>query len=405
MLTLPPSTLGFEVRKTVSDQLQPKRSATLILHHKESPLALHLSLQGQGISGNAATLSCTYVPTDLYAAHYLQGFPVPGECALEGVTQMTGETFEHVGHLPQHLERLAFSSDFNHCLHGVALPSSVLHLTFGREFDKSLSPETLPSNLQSFGFSQGFNRSLDKMTWPCSLRILKCAGPAGTRDDLRGAFPRCASRGGGPTSASTRDRLALSPTNWLGFNQSLDGVTLPSNLDSLTFGGAFNQSLDRVALPHSLQSLTFGRDFDQSMEGVALPDSLFHLGFGTWFNQSLERVTFPDALQSLRFRGFDQNLEADQSLEGVTLPINLQSLVLERDRRDLNPGKSRLNLPCHLQSLTLGVRLHEFPSPLLTLPSTLQTLTLGENFNYPLQGVTLPSNLQSLTFGDCFDPV
>ena len=77
-LKLSPSTLGLEVRKMVSEQLQSKQSVTLMLHHKESPLVLHLSLKGQGISGEAATLSCTYVPTDLYAAMlYLQGFQVP----------------------------------------------------------------------------------------------------------------------------------------------------------------------------------------------------------------------------------------------------------------------------------------------------------------------------------------
>ena len=42
----------------------------------------------------------------------------------------------------------------------------------------------------------------------CAAWALHCA-----RDELRGAFPRCASRGGGPTSASTRVRLALSPAH------------------------------------------------------------------------------------------------------------------------------------------------------------------------------------------------
>ena len=109
--------------------------------YKASPLVLHLSLKGQGILGDAATLSCTYVPTDLYAAvRYLQGFQVPErECALEGVTQMAGVTSEHVYHLPQNLERLTFSGDFNQCLQGVTLPSNLLNLTFGSEFNQSLT--------------------------------------------------------------------------------------------------------------------------------------------------------------------------------------------------------------------------------------------------------------------------
>ena len=42
------------------------------------------------------------------------------------------------------------------------------------------------------------------------------------------------------------------------FNQSLERVTLPSSLQSLSFGAEFNQSLERVTLPSSLQSLSFG---------------------------------------------------------------------------------------------------------------------------------------------------
>ena len=51
------------------------------------------------------------------------------------------------------------------------------------------------------------------------------------------------------------------------FNQTLEGVTLPDSLQSLTFGRDFNQSLEHVTLPSSLHSLTFGYNFDQSMEG------------------------------------------------------------------------------------------------------------------------------------------
>ena len=85
------------------------------------------------------------------------------------------------------------------------------------------------------------------------------------------------------------------------FNQSLDRVPLPSNLQSLTFSNHFNQSLDRVTLPNKLQSLTFGNDFNQSLNGVALPNSLQSLTFGVRFNQSLDRVTLSSSLKSLTF--------------------------------------------------------------------------------------------------------
>ena len=52
------------------------------------------------------------------------------------------------------------------------------------------------------------------------------------------------------------------------FNQSLDGVTLPSGLQTLTFGMWFNKSLKQVMLPSGLQRLTFGAAFDQRLGGV-----------------------------------------------------------------------------------------------------------------------------------------
>jgi hypothetical protein len=45
------------------------------------------------------------------------------------------------------------------------------------------------------------------------------------------------------------------------FNKNLDQVTLPSSLQSLTFGQNFNQSLERATPPSNLGSLTFGMNY------------------------------------------------------------------------------------------------------------------------------------------------
>ena len=39
------------------------------------------------------------------------------------------------------------------------------------------------------------------------------------------------------------------------FDQSMDKVTLPSGLQSLTFGDRYDQSMDQMTLPSGLQSL------------------------------------------------------------------------------------------------------------------------------------------------------
>ncbi|CAJ1409397.1 unnamed protein product [Effrenium voratum] len=76
-------------------------------------------------------------------------------------------------------------------------------------------------------------------------------------------------------------------------------MTLPVNLQNLTFGARFDQSLAGMTLPVNLQRQTFGDDFDQSFAGVTLPGSLQSLTFGESFSQSLAGVTLPGSLQSL----------------------------------------------------------------------------------------------------------
>lgn len=51
------------------------------------------------------------------------------------------------------------------------------------------------------------------------------------------------------------------------FNQSLEGVTFPSCLQSLTFGHHFNRSLAKSHLAIGLQSLIFGRGFIRAWKG------------------------------------------------------------------------------------------------------------------------------------------
>ncbi|CAK9043414.1 unnamed protein product [Durusdinium trenchii] len=188
-----------------------------------------------------------------------------------------------------------------------------------------------------------------------------------------------------PFAEGTRDHRLATVTDAISrltfgreYNQSLEGVTLPSSLLTLTFGIDFNQSLEGVTLPSSLQTLTFGYAFNQSLEGVTLPSSLQTLTFGYAFNQSLEGVTLPSSLQTLTF-GYAFNQSFNQSLEGVTLPSSLQTL-------------------------TFGYAFNQSFEG-VTLPSSLQTLTFGREFNQSLAGVTLPGSLQRLTLGCAFAPM
>jgi hypothetical protein len=67
------------------------------VHNKE--------LRAQGIVGKAATLSCTYVPTDLYAGWCsVHGLPVSQvELALEGLMRIAGAITTKSLHPPESL--------------------------------------------------------------------------------------------------------------------------------------------------------------------------------------------------------------------------------------------------------------------------------------------------------------
>ena len=149
-------------------------------------------------------------------------------------------------------------------------------------------------------------------------------------------------------------------------DEPLHAWSLPSFLQTLSFGHNFDQPLQGVNFPASLQTLTFGSDFDQSLQGVSFPASLQTLTFGEVFDQPLQGVNFPASLLTLNL-----GREFDQPLLGVNFPAALQTLTF-RDR---------------------------FDQPLqgVIFPASLQTLTFGVDFNQPLQGVDFPASLQTLT--------
>ena len=158
-------------------------------------------------------------------------------------------------------------------------------------------------------------------------------------------------------------------------NQSLDAVTLPSNLQSLTFRAfSVKHNLVGVTLPSSLQRLSLGGEFKSSTKALMqwpcpatckawlselflsntillewpcravckgwlwvgssrvqpklwsrnLAQQLAEFNLGRNSSQSLDAVTLPSNLQSLTFRAFS----VKHNLVGVTLPSSLQRLTL-----------------------------------------------------------------------------
>ena len=159
-LSIPRSILGYDLRRLVSEKLPCKPGTKLAVHHVNAKLTLNQTLGEQGIVGESAMLSCTYIPTSVYTAWcYVCGLPTSErDVALEGVTQLEGATGgEFLHYLPRSLARLTFGQKFNQSLERVTLPSSLQHFSFGYDFNQSLEQVTLPSSLQSLSFGHNFN--------------------------------------------------------------------------------------------------------------------------------------------------------------------------------------------------------------------------------------------------------
>ena len=170
--------LGYDLWRLVSEKLPCRPGAKLAVHHVNAKLRLNQTLGEQGMVGTSATLSCTYIPTNVYRAWcYICGLRTCEEnFVLEGVTQLEGAIpGEYLHHLPRSLTRLTFGSDFNQSLEKVTLPSSLQSLSFGNDFDQSLEQLTLPSSLQSLNFGRYFSQSLEGVILPSSLQSFGAA--------------------------------------------------------------------------------------------------------------------------------------------------------------------------------------------------------------------------------------
>ena len=81
------------------------------------------------------------------------------------------------------------------------------------------------------------------------------------------------------------------------------------------------------------------------------------------------------------------------------MPSGLQTLTFGRD---FNQSIVKMTPPSGLQTLKFGAAFNQSLEK-VTLPSGLQTLTFGDYFNKSLEKVTLPIGLLNLTFDYCFN--
>ena len=155
MLTLNVSDckLGRDLWKAILDKVPCEPGLQLAVFHN-SRLALNKSLQQQGLGGQRAQVSATYMPVNLLAAlRFAHGRNVEDEeFSLNGITEVAGvdeATSALLHNLPKSLRTLTFAHHFNQGLHHVRLPAGLQTVTVGENFNQSLDNVTWPAGLQS----------------------------------------------------------------------------------------------------------------------------------------------------------------------------------------------------------------------------------------------------------------
>ena len=175
-LNVSDSMCGRDLWNLILDKLPTKPGLQLVVSHT-SRLALNESLQQQGLGGQRAQVSATYIPVNLLAAvRFALGDSVEDEeFSLNGITEVTDVSDEMLAllhNLPKSLRTLTFAHGFNQEIHHIRLPAGLQSLIFQRDFNQSLDNVTWPADLQSLTFGCRFNRSLDSVTWPAGLQSL-----------------------------------------------------------------------------------------------------------------------------------------------------------------------------------------------------------------------------------------
>ncbi|KAF2070583.1 hypothetical protein CYY_008102 [Polysphondylium violaceum] len=280
-----------------------------------------------------------------------------------------------VGHIPNTIKTIIFSSEFNQTILAGALPTSVTEISFGKSFNQCLSqvslptsllylslvnyrhpilPNSLPPNLISLHIKSCPKKEYQYPTslihLPKSIRFIKVDKLKLKQDFSTG------SRGESSNSViqftSVYSDCSLDQQRAIAtINQSIDELDstatalstttttnlstvdvhltivddipiLPGSLDhlnvkSIKFDLKFNQPLPLGSLPNTLTRLEFIRGCSFSQEVLYVPQSIQYLNLGSLYND-LKSLKFPPSLVELYLpQSFNSTLEVGTLSPGL----------------------------------------------------------------------------------------
>ena len=137
-LNVSDSMCGRDLWNLILDEVPTKPGLQLVVSHTPR-LALSESLKQQGLGGQRAQVSATYIPVNLLAAlRFALGDGVEDEefslNGITGVTDVSDEMPALLHNLPKSLQSLTFENGFDDELQHVRLPTGLQSLTFGAAF-------------------------------------------------------------------------------------------------------------------------------------------------------------------------------------------------------------------------------------------------------------------------------
>ncbi|KYQ92532.1 hypothetical protein DLAC_06524 [Tieghemostelium lacteum] len=321
------------------------------------------------------------------------------------------------GSFPPLLEHLDLGYDFNQSLNG-SLPETLLSIRFSVRYDQPLAGQLPPLTEHVFFPITGvFSQELKKGDIPDGCKYLHLPSTWSIQLN-RDTFPQSLTHLYLPRNYNEPIDVDVLPKNLkildLGdYNHTLAIGTLPQSLTELSAKG-YNKPLERGHLPNSIRKLSFS-SFNCRITGPNyLPNQLENLNFGREFQKPVHSVHFPKTLKTLKFGVyFNQNIRLkdtnithliftdffDKPIAGH-LPSTLEHLTLSD--QFYQPLKVDSFSNCtKLRYLLLGTY-NNHPIPDNTFPHSLETIIFGWHFNQSLKG-KLPPNLEVLELGHFYN--
>ncbi|KAM9995547.1 hypothetical protein ACTFIY_001728 [Dictyostelium cf. discoideum] len=343
--------------------------------------------------------------------------------------------------IPNHIEKLIFSNEFDKPIKAGTIPPSVVEIEFGEKFNQVLKQGQLPTSLEILKFGKRFNQMVTHSTGelPTSLTtlifgsnfdqiILKNFIPPNVSTLIFGLnFDQPLSPGYIPSSVT---KLEFQEN----FNQPLTIGTIPKNVKHLKIFSKF--PLNQGAIPQSCTTLYYGGDCDQGTKNI--PDSVKSLHFLQSIDcnnlskeRSLSKTSSSISLDISGSGGVNSTTTTTTTNEKITylqpesICKSVTNLTIE-----LNQGPpNKKYLPMNsITQLSLGI--NEFKKPLKasyipncctslllnigpdykfqqllskSIPSSVTALQFGPNFNLIIMPNSLPIHLRSIDFGDGFN--